>query len=123
MTNPIVDVSVLEQLNEYGHSDGEPEILHDLLKIFYEATPKRLEGLTAAAKQGDAQTLHLIAHNLGSSCAYLGVSRMQSMCLKLEKQARLREVADASSLVKEIVAEYALVKAEIERAVARLSLH
>jgi HPt (histidine-containing phosphotransfer) domain-containing protein len=123
MTDLILDVSVLEELNEYGHNGGEPEILNDLLKIFYDTTPKRLDGLITAAGQGDAQALHLIAHSLKSSCAYLGARRMQSMCLKLEKLSQLNETAGTGSLVQAIIAEYTLVKSEMERAAAQLNLH
>jgi HPt (histidine-containing phosphotransfer) domain-containing protein len=120
--NSGVDLSVLLKLSEYGHKDGEPQIMNDLLRIFFDTTPKRLEKLSLGAERVDLQSIRLIAHSLKSSCGYLGARRMQTMCLKLEEMARLGRIAEVGFLVEAIKAEYGCVKHALEMAAANINL-
>ena len=114
------DSAALAELSEFGQVNGEPQMLNDLLEIFYDTTPKRLEKLSLAAKHGDFQSMLLLAHSLKSSCGYLGVLRMRSLCIRLEEMCRVQQIADAEILVQAITAEYSQVKIELERTAAEI---
>lgn len=117
-----VDSSVLIELSEFGRLDEEPEIMDDLLNIFYATTPKRLENLAAAAQRHDSKSMFLLAHSLKSSCGYLGAKRMQGMCLMLEEMCRLGKTTGGELLVQSIAVEYGLVKVALEKTASNIRL-
>lgn len=114
--NCTLDFSVLDKINEYARSNDEPHMMNDLLRIFLDTTPVRLEKLAHAERTGDIQTVQIIAHSLKSSCAYLGARRMNALCLQLEQMCASKQPLDASRLVHQIKSEYSQVKIALQRA-------
>src|SRR6266511_5847373 len=66
----------------------EPDIVAELIDIFFQDTPSRLDGIRQALRQSDIQALEQAAHSLRGSCATIGARRMATLCLALEKQDR-----------------------------------
>jgi signal transduction histidine kinase/CheY-like chemotaxis protein/HPt (histidine-containing phosphotransfer) domain-containing protein len=90
----------------------QPEFLAELLGVFTRETGSALRVLREAARGGDRESLHRIAHRLRGSCATLGARRMMSLCDRLEA-LRLDEMAAAAPLIDEIEHEFDAVRLEL----------
>ncbi len=73
----------MAKIHDYARTEGEPLVMNELIDIFYQATPQRLEKLNIAARAGDSEAMRFIAHTMKTSCAYLGARRMQALCIQL----------------------------------------
>lgn len=90
---------------------GDHQLLRELVGIFVDDGPKRLEALRAAMTAADGQQLEQIAHSLKGSAAILGAVRLQETALALEESAHNGLVRRDAHLVPELVHE-------VERVVA-----
>jgi HPt (histidine-containing phosphotransfer) domain-containing protein len=90
---------------------GDQRLLHELVEIFVDDGPKRLEALRTAMTSSDAQQLEHIAHSLRGSAAILGAARLQKAALALEETAREGRVEHKAQLVTEVADELVRVMA------------
>ncbi len=109
MSEP-VDMSVIESLKELG----DVELVHELVEIFMEDTPPRLEELSKACLEGDAQRIESLAHSLKSSCANLGATYLSEICRELESQGREGELGRAKELIVLSKEEYRRVSESLQ---------
>lgn len=66
-----IDLSVLEEI-----TDGSPELLHDMLDIFFLQVPKFIKDMEEANNHGDSAKLGAIAHKAKSSVATMGITSL-----------------------------------------------
>jgi HPt (histidine-containing phosphotransfer) domain-containing protein len=90
---------------------GDQQLLRELVGIFVDDGPKRLEALRAAMTAADAQQLEQIAHSLKGSAAILGAVRLQESALALEEAAHNGFADNNVHLVPELVHEVERVTA------------
>lgn len=90
---------------------GDQQLLRELVGIFVDDGPKRLEALRAAMAAADAQQLEQIAHSLKGSAAILGAVRLQESARALEEAARNGFADNNAHLVPELVHEVERVTA------------
>jgi HPt (histidine-containing phosphotransfer) domain-containing protein len=110
-----LDPTALAKIRE--DDGGHPsQIVSELLKIFYNTTPQRIELLENATRAGDVKSLHQVAHSLKSSCAYVGALHMRALCLQLEDMCKRQRTSDADVVVHKIKSEYQEVKRALEEA-------
>jgi len=62
---------------------GDQALLRELVGIFVDDGPRRLEALREAMKAADVQQLEQVAHSLKGSAANLGAARLQESALAL----------------------------------------
>jgi len=84
---------------------GDRELLRELVGIFMDDGPKRLEALREAMTASDVQLLEQVAHSLKGSAAILGASRLQESALALEEAAHDGRAEDGVDLVADIARE------------------
>jgi two-component system, sensor histidine kinase and response regulator len=72
----LLDRSVLASLREL-QQEGEPDILTELVEIFFEDVPPHLMILRKAVKDGNASLIEQEAHDLKGSCAIWALSGWQ----------------------------------------------
>jgi HPt (histidine-containing phosphotransfer) domain-containing protein len=84
---------------------GDQQLLRELVGIFVDDGPKRLDALRAAMSSADAQQLEQIAHSLKGSAAILGAVRLQESALALEESAHDGFAQHGAHLVPELVHE------------------
>ncbi|MCB9898754.1 MAG: Hpt domain-containing protein, partial [Planctomycetes bacterium] len=104
-----IDASALDELREYG-----PEVLGELIDIFLEDTPNRLDELWKAVECGDAHGTEQNAHALKSSCAQLGALELSELCKKLEMLGRSGDLHGADLLAQQARTEFADVRTALE---------
>ncbi|MGE4108688.1 MAG: Hpt domain-containing protein [Bacteriovoracia bacterium] len=105
MGNPytVIDEAAITTLKELD--DGQPATLLQLLDLFFEVTPKKLEAIGQAIRAGDAKTVFTEAHGLKSSCRYVGALTMANLCEKLESMGKQGELTDAPIWFKDLERE------------------
>ncbi len=86
----------------------------EILDAFVDDAPRLMNGLSAAAEDGDLTKLRLYAHTLRSNCAMAGVSALAARCGDLEERALSGRLDGAKSDAKEITAGYRLLIASVE---------
>ncbi len=90
---------------------GDQALLRELVGIFIDDGPKRLEALREAMTASDVQQLEQVAHSLKGSAAILGASRLQQSALALEEAAHDGRAENGGDLV-------AAIARELERVLA-----
>jgi CheY-like chemotaxis protein/HPt (histidine-containing phosphotransfer) domain-containing protein len=144
----IIDTSFLEELRGY-QIDGEPDIVSDLVNLFLDETPSKLERLTKltqailtangttaltddsnqandqansqADNKANVETVRRIAHSLKSNSATLGAKRLGELFAELEQQSRTRDLTQAPELVLVIQQEFVTVKQALEIMLANMA--
>ncbi len=84
---------------------GDRRLLSELVGIFVDDGPKRLQAIRAALTEADAQQIEHVAHNLKGSAAILGATRLQTAALALEDAAHDGHTEDGPDLVAQIARE------------------
>jgi two-component system sensor histidine kinase/response regulator len=84
---------------------GDQALLRELVGIFMDDGPKRLEALRRAMTASDIQLLEQVAHSLKGSAAILGASRLQGSALALEEAAQDGRAENLVDLVADIECE------------------
>lgn len=84
---------------------GDRRLLRELVGIFVDDGPKRLEALRAAMMTRDVQQLEQIAHSLKGSASILGAARLRDAAHVLEEGVQAGQVANATGLVTQVARE------------------
>lgn len=84
---------------------GDRRLLSELVGIFVDDGPKRLQAIRAALTAADVQQIEHVAHNLKGSAAILGATRLQTAALALEDAAHDGHTEDGPDLVAQIARE------------------
>jgi signal transduction histidine kinase/CheY-like chemotaxis protein len=108
LTDP-VDYQVLDALRRL-HSDGRPDILQQMIDLFFKAATRLLKDLEEGAAKSDATLLHHASHALKSASANVGALALSSRCTELEAMAEAGIVSDAAPIVDAILEDYRTVE-------------
>jgi CheY-like chemotaxis protein/HPt (histidine-containing phosphotransfer) domain-containing protein len=114
---PALDPTAVDSLAEALDSSPEQAIA-EIGSILLEYAPSQVERMRAALARLDAGELARAAHALKSSAGNAAAMRLAALCAELESLCKSGNLAKAGSLVAQVEAEFARVRAAIERAVA-----
>ena len=92
---------------------GDKELLPELIGLFFEDVPGRLERLRAAIEAGDAQAVGRDAHALKGSCGSLGALRMSEIAAELQDAGASGDLSAAPGMLDRLEEEYARVRPEL----------
>ncbi|MGH7302703.1 MAG: Hpt domain-containing protein [Candidatus Rokuibacteriota bacterium] len=84
---------------------GDRRLLSELVGIFVDDGPKRLQAIRAALTEADVRQVEHVAHNLKGSAAILGATRLQTAALALEDAAHEGHTENGPDLVAQIAGE------------------
>jgi CheY-like chemotaxis protein len=90
-----LDRSVLAGLREL-QGEGEPDLLDELIEMFFDDVPSQLEALQEAVEVGDAHSVERVAHTLKGSCGNMGATRMAAICAELQDIGPSKDLSRAS---------------------------
>ena len=94
---------------------GEPDVMLDLVQTFLEEAPRLVASLEGSLQgEGDRRTLNRVAHSLKSTSATFGANDLSRLCRDLEKASEEAWPPNAAARVREIVEEWARVRAELQ---------
>ena len=74
----VIDRSVLASLREL-QDEGDPDIIAEVGGLFIKHSPEKVNAIMQSVENGDAKGLHMAAHSLKSSSAYVGAMRLSAL--------------------------------------------
>ena len=107
--NALQSIRLLQQADQ-------PDVLERVLGIYLEVGPKLLAELRAGVDASDPEQIERSAHNLKSSSATLGATRLAAICAELESLVRAEQLADCRFIAEAIEAEFSRVCAALRAA-------
>jgi signal transduction histidine kinase/CheY-like chemotaxis protein/HPt (histidine-containing phosphotransfer) domain-containing protein len=90
--------------------EGKGDVLRKVTEMFLTHTPHLLGTLREVVVKGDATGVEKTAHSLKSSCAMVGACRLSELCEEMERRGRHVSLQDLDGLLRDIEAEYEVVK-------------
>jgi HPt (histidine-containing phosphotransfer) domain-containing protein len=111
---PVLDQSVVETLRQLT-PPGEPDVLAEVLRLFLQEVPPRIDRLRNAWTTGNIQEVHRAAHSLKGSAGNIGAQRLLAVCRQLDDRATATDTAAMATLVAALGVEFGMVEAEIHR--------
>src|SRR5262249_14316807 len=115
-----IDEQVLMSLRRLQR-EGRPDIVQQLIELFFKGAAGLLTDLDNGAATGDAPLLHRASHALKSASANLGAVVLSTHCKELEALAKSGTVADAARLVSVIREDYRTVEARLSDRLPRVA--
>jgi HPt (histidine-containing phosphotransfer) domain-containing protein len=113
MAEPFVlDPAVIDTLRRLT-PPGEPDVLAEVLQMFLQEVPPRIDRLRNAWAAGDIQEVHRAAHSLKGSAGNIGAERLMALCRQLDD--RSRPALPERALVDAMGVEFGKVEEEIRR--------
>jgi HPt (histidine-containing phosphotransfer) domain-containing protein len=87
MTNSgLLDLTTIQNLVDLD--DGGHGLLSEMVEIFREDTPRRIQDILRAAREGKAEELSRAAHALKGGAGALGAEALRALAAKLESLGR-----------------------------------
>lgn len=111
---PVLDPSVIATLRQLT-PPGEPDVLEDVLRMFLQEVPPRIERLRNAWTGGNIQEVHRSAHSLKGSAGTIGAQRLLAVCRQLDDRENPPTAAAMAALVGAVDVEFGKVQTEIHR--------
>ena len=103
-----VDISVLTSF-DVEHFDGQPDLVVELIDLYFDDTPKKLDAMRHAVEAGETQSLLDAAHNLKGSSSTLGAIHMAAICSEIEEVANGNSARVTNNLLNDAEAQFDVV--------------
>ena len=114
---PALDPHVLDTLSRLT-PPGEPDVLAQVLRLFLDEAPRRLERLRTVLAKGDAAEFQRVAHSLKGAAGNIGAHALFDAARRADELGKAGRLDSATPLVTEIERRVAEVVTEIERLLA-----
>ena len=101
-----------EQLRAAGNDD--PELLRELVKLYFDQAREVMAGLTAAVQKRSAPETDYLAHKLVGASLACGMTAMVAPLRELESRGRKGDLAGAEDLLAQAVSRLELVRAAVD---------
>lgn len=108
-----IDMAVVDELLSLS-GDGDPELLVDLIRMFLEDGPEKVETITRGLAAGDLEVVERAAHALKGSAGSLGAVLVQRDCETLQLSSRNGDRDRVAAAAQELVAHFQTARAELE---------
>jgi signal transduction histidine kinase/CheY-like chemotaxis protein/HPt (histidine-containing phosphotransfer) domain-containing protein len=115
-----LDEQVLTSLGRLQR-EGRPDIVQQLIELFFRDAAGLLMDLDNGAATGDAALLYSASHALKSASANLGAVVLSTHCKELEALSQSGTVTDVAGLVKMIREDYRTVEARLSDRLPRVA--
>jgi HPt (histidine-containing phosphotransfer) domain-containing protein len=110
----VLDPAVIATLRNLT-PPGEPDVLTEILQMFLQEVPPRIERLRNAWTAGNIEEMRRAAHSLKGSAGNIGAHALHAVCSAIDDQGRSGELADTGVLVAALGVEFGKVATEIHR--------
>jgi len=101
-----IDYAILHALEE-DMAGNDSEIMLELIDIFLDDSPARLDSIGQAMEEGDLRKAEINAHSLKSSAATFGALGLSTLCQRMELCARTGQQKCLSEALKAARLEFA----------------
>ncbi len=110
----ILDMSVVEELLSFS-DDGDPELLLDLIQMFLEDGPSKVNAVTEGLVAGDFDKMERAAHSLKGSSGNLGARLLQDTCEQMLVATRHHRLEESRQLTAQLGAKFAEAEVALRR--------
>lgn len=110
----VLDPATLDRLRQLNE-EGEPDLVVEVLTLFLDDAPARVDAVANAFEAGSAADLRRAAHGLKGAAGNIGAQRLQAACARVEEHAGLDQVNQAGEDVASLRAEFDALTHEIRR--------
>lgn len=110
----VLDHDVVERLRQLT-PPGEPDVLNEVLSLFLNEVPRKIDALRTAVTAGDRAAMQRTAHSLKGSSGNIGAHAMYDACRQLDDQAKSGDLARLKPLIDAVATAYRNVEIEIRR--------
>ncbi|HEY5550471.1 MAG TPA: Hpt domain-containing protein [Opitutaceae bacterium] len=111
-----IDPASLANLKEIG--GGDASFVVELIAMFGEDSPPRLEAIAAALAVADTGEVAKNAHSLKGTGANFGADKFRSLAQAIETAGKTGDLGSVPALLEELKAEFVRVKEALDAAVA-----
>ncbi|QIR40269.1 response regulator [Tolypothrix sp. PCC 7910] len=108
---PAINTQAIQKICEMAGDDDT--FVAEIIDCYLEDSPHILEQIREAVTQGDAPTIHRLAHSWKSSSAYLGARNLTELCREIEAIA-LSEISHLPERLYQLETEFERVKAALQ---------
>jgi CheY-like chemotaxis protein len=105
----VLDRAMLDELARV-RTNGKPELLTRVIKLYLSESPELIEKLKDAATSGDGARIASSAHTLKSCSANVGASVLSRYCAEAESFARKAQTDEARRCIAKIETEHRSVQ-------------
>ena len=109
----VIDSKTLASLRELEDGNGE-DLVGELIDIFLEQAPQRVDGIKKAIAGDDARSLSFQAHSLKGSAANFGADDLTAICQRFETGGRAGSLGDLRALLPDLEREFQAVCAALQ---------
>ncbi len=109
--SPLVDPAAIQNLRELG----DDEFLTEIIGIFTDDTPKRMDELRTSFAAGDSATFVRAAHSVKGSSSNLGAERLRVLAEKLEQDAKTDGIAGLDTRIAVLEETFRLTAEELAK--------
>ena len=102
----VLDMAVVDELLSLS-DDGDPELLLDLILLFLQDGPVRVESLLQGLAARDFDKMERAAHSLKGSSGNLGARGLQHTCEQLQLATRGHDLATTQQLCPQLRTQFA----------------
>ena len=102
----VLDMSVVEELLSFS-DDGDPELLLDLIQMFLDDGPSKVDAVTQGLAAGDFDKMERAAHSLKGSSGNLGARLLQDTCEQMLLATRNHKLEESRKLTARLTDKYA----------------
>jgi PAS domain S-box-containing protein len=95
-------------------AQGGAEVVLEVVDLFLQTTPQRLEEMRGALRCGDARSLEVAAHSLKGAAAQLGARGMSDLCSQVMAVCRTASPYAARELLDALEAEWRAERANFQ---------
>jgi CheY-like chemotaxis protein/HPt (histidine-containing phosphotransfer) domain-containing protein len=99
-----------------------PRVYAEVLEVFLQSTPRRLEEMHEAVERGDAAALRALTHSVKGAAAQLGLQAMADLCGQVEVLAEEPSLTGAQRALASLDRDYRAVRTVLEQELRRLGV-
>ena len=99
---PDTSIAPLDLVKALAWVDGDQELLAELVAVFLEDLPARLQALRVAVQTEDAQGTERAAHSLKGAMASLGGETARTLAYEIEQMGRAGRLGGVQPLFAEL---------------------
>jgi HPt (histidine-containing phosphotransfer) domain-containing protein len=99
-------MQIIEELLSFA-DDGDPELLVDLIQMFLDDAPKKVEAIQTGLRGGDFEAMERAAHSLKGSSGNLGAKLLQDACEQMQLASRQHAAGQLAPIAATIESTFA----------------
>jgi HPt (histidine-containing phosphotransfer) domain-containing protein len=100
--------------------DGDADLLKEVLQIFIDDVPRKINGLRNALDSADADAIRFEAHSLKGSSANIGAELIRELAFKIEQAGKEHQIGTAVELFEKLESELTRLKTRIATVIESL---